>query len=174
MRLVEGEARKALSASRAAETALQQNANGRKRRWRDGCRAQRRKSTGGRESGSGVGNRGIEVDQAVDVGHAKSLLDHAVGAGNVKQAAGFFDAGEAHDDDADAGAIENGDFGQVKNQFFAIFLEQFFAFPFDGLGVVAEDNAAVHLEHVNIGFELGALNGEDHGLSWKRSRTPAS
>src|SRR5215471_21557222 len=103
------------------------------------------KSSGYCKGGGGVGNRRIEFYQAVHVCHAQSLLHHAVGASDVQGAPGFFKPCVAHDDDADAGAVEHGDMAQVENHLFAIFLEQFIEFPFYSSGVVAEDDSAIHL-----------------------------
>ena len=111
----------------------------------------------------GFGERRVERNDLIDVGHLKSFLDHAICTGDAKASTGLFHLCVAHNDNAHAGAVQDGDAGEIEDNLLMIFFEEIRERPFHLLAGASQADPSGHFQNGDIRIELLVFNGENHG-----------
>ena len=107
----------------------------------------------------------VEAENAVELGHAKALADHAAGARHGQHPPGLGHLPEAGDERSDRGAVDVRDPTEIDDDL-PVPLGQQAADRFvDGGGVGAEHGLAGQLNHGRAGFSL-PLGIQTRNVSW--------
>lgn len=105
------------------------------------------------------------MEDGIDFGDAKDVEDAFGDAGEAELSAGGAGFAVTADEDADAGAIDEGDIAQVEDDAGFVALDELFDGPFQLLGVAAKGKTSGDFENFDPGLECISVYFEGHDTS---------